>query len=240
MSLIKNRKQLPELYVNIALLEALLHIIFRGKKWALRVLRWILVVDPEVSDLEELKKCYLMAVSSRKFYLTGLEIGLKRLTEMILKYISVKDEKVVLKLLEGYSEYFKIDPILLGEEIKDSVSLILENLSQFNSFSSCLPDSFVSNLILESSSHYYKSLGIHYKQELCKTFIDVFEYEILNIRNIEDEWFCLWISQDLEQFTLFCKVLQGREGTLKEAIIELGRKRGFHSLSNYKKCASNY
>lgn len=68
-----------------------------GKKWALRVLRWILVIDPEPSDLEELKKCYLMAVTSRQFYLTQLELGLERLTEQVLVYITVKDEKIIVR-----------------------------------------------------------------------------------------------------------------------------------------------
>jgi len=68
---------------------------FSGKKWALRVLRWILVVDPEASDIEELKKCFLMAVRVNKFYETKLEVGIEKLIEKISFYLNVQDDKLL-------------------------------------------------------------------------------------------------------------------------------------------------
>ena len=68
---------------------------FSGKKWALRVLRWILVVDPEASDIEELKKCFLMAVRVNKFYETKLEVGIEKLIEKISFYLNVRDDKLL-------------------------------------------------------------------------------------------------------------------------------------------------
>ena len=66
-----------------------------GKKWALRVLRWILVVDPEAADAEELKKCFLMAVRANKFYETQLEIGIEKLIEKVSFYLNVRDYKLL-------------------------------------------------------------------------------------------------------------------------------------------------
>ncbi len=83
-------------------------IVFSGRKWALRVLRSILVVDPDSSDLEELRKCYLMAVSNREFYLTQLEIGLEQLVEKIYIYISVKDEQIIVKYLIADCSYLHL------------------------------------------------------------------------------------------------------------------------------------
>lgn len=70
-------------------------LLFSGKKWALRVLRWVLVVDPEASDVEEIKKCFLMAVRVNKYYETKLEIGLEKLFEKISFYLNVRDDKLL-------------------------------------------------------------------------------------------------------------------------------------------------
>lgn len=81
---------------------------FSGKKWALRVLRWILVVDPEASDVEELKKCFLMAVSVNKYYETKLEIGMDELIENISFYLNVRDDKLLV-----YKLYVKVFLIII-------------------------------------------------------------------------------------------------------------------------------
>ena len=61
----------------------------------MRVLRWLLVIDFEVSDVAEVKKCFLMAVPIKEFYSKQLELGFGELTEKIFTYISVRDLKML-------------------------------------------------------------------------------------------------------------------------------------------------
>ena len=191
----------------------------------MRVLRWILVVDPEASDQEYLKKCFLMAVPSRKFYLIQLEVGLEKIVEKITFYTAVRDDKIISILLDGFSGYFLMEPKLMKEKIMSS-----------------LTDDFVANLVLESSSKYYRSLEIRFKKEFCCRFIDVFEFEAINIQEGDgDGWFIDWLSDDLEQFEKFSIFIrQGGENRtflkrFQDEIIEIGRKNGRHSLSSYEK-----
>lgn len=53
------------------------------------------MVDPEASDVEELKKCFLMAVRVNKFYETELEVGIEQLIEKISFYRNVRDDKLL-------------------------------------------------------------------------------------------------------------------------------------------------
>lgn len=138
--------------------------LFRGRKWALRVLRWLLVIDPEAADIEELKKCFLMAVPTKTFYLKQLEFGLQQLKEKALHLISVRDDKLLMRLLEGFGGYFRIAPVVLGNQIISATESILDKVIAANVLN-CLPDEFVSDLVIESSSYYYKSLCPKYKQE---------------------------------------------------------------------------
>ena len=81
---------------------------YRGKNWAFRVLRWLLVIDPEVADISEIKKCFLMAVPTRQFYLNQLEIGLEQLVEKILFLISVEDESLLVNSKRIHKERLNI------------------------------------------------------------------------------------------------------------------------------------
>ena len=79
---------------------------------------------------------------------------------------------------------------------------------------------------------------------LCKCFIDVFEFQILQIEN--EEWFIAFISKDLNEFKKFSKFFSEKIRNnnslktflekFKDKIISFGRLKGFHSLLTYEKC----
>ena len=90
---------------------------------------------------------------------------------------------------------------------------------------------------------------------MCSCFIDVFEYEILNIteENLSNQlefrknWFISWIAKELDEFNKFLDFINKLESEsdseslrifldkVKEEIIELGRLKGFHSRLTYEK-----
>ena len=182
-----------------------------------------------------------MAVPSRKFYLIQLEVGLEKFVEKITFYTAVGDDKIISILLDGFAGYFRMEPKLMNEKIMSSLNQILEKLSD-SKMLNCLTDDFVANLVLESSSKYYRSLEIRFKKEFCCRFIDVFEFEAINIQEGDgDGWFIDWLSDDLEQFEKFSIFIrQGGENRtflkrFQDEIIEIGRKNGRHSLSSYEK-----
>jgi hypothetical protein len=92
---------------------------------------------------------------------------------------------------------------------------------------------------------------------LCSCFIDVFEFEILNITKenllnqleFRENWFISWISKELTEFQKFLNFINRQEGVdnnlrifldeVKEEIIELGRFKGFHSRLTYEKIKIN-
>lgn len=122
------------------------------------------MVDPDASDIEEMKKCFLMAVPSKSFYLKQLELGLVQLQQKASFYISVRDDKLLAKLLEGFAGYFRIAPALMEDEIITATESILDQMITANILH-ILPDEFVSDLVIESASHYYKSLHPKFKTE---------------------------------------------------------------------------
>lgn len=124
-----------------------------------------MVVDPEASDAEELKKCFLMSVTPKKFYLKQLALGLDQLHEKATFLIKIRDDKLLLKLLEGFSEYFKVAPCsLIEDKIISATQSILDQMVSANILI-ILPDEFVANLVIESDSHYYKALDFRFKTE---------------------------------------------------------------------------
>lgn len=92
---------------------------------------------------------------------------------------------------------------------------------------------------------------------MCSCFIDVFEFEILNITKenllnqleFRENWFISWISKELTEFQKFLNFINRLEGVdnnlrifldeVKEEIIELGRFKGFHSRLTYEKIKIN-
>lgn len=64
--------------------------------------------------------------------------------------------------LNGFAVYFRIDPVLMGEKILVASETVL-NLIIKTVDLNILPDDFVSNLLLESSGYYYKSLNSNIK-----------------------------------------------------------------------------
>lgn len=88
---------------------------------------------------------------------------------------------------------------------------------------------------------------------LCSCFIDVFEYEILNItkENLSNpteflkNWFISWIAKELPEFQKFLNFINRLEkdennlriflDEVKEEIIEFGMMKGFHSRLTYEK-----
>lgn len=87
---------------------------------------------------------------------------------------------------------------------------------------------------------------------MCSCFIDVFEYEILNITEdnlfnkleFHKNWFISWIAKELSEFQKLLHFINRLESgdslrifldEVKEEIIELGRLKGFHSRLTYEK-----
>ena len=86
---------------------------------------------------------------------------------------------------------------------------------------------------------------------MCSCFVDVFEYEILNLSEeillnsteFNKNWFLLWLAKELQEFQKFSNFINRLEsGSLrifldkvKEEIIELGRLKGFHTRLTYEK-----
>lgn len=127
---------------------------------------------------------------------------------------------------------------------------IFEKLLESNLFP-CLPDDFVSALVLEAGSHYYKELDVLFKKELCRVFEDVFLFEVLQVElesKKEYRWFLHWLAEDLGQFRRFCQFQEEARREKKDYwifleqvrlwIIEIGRKEGLHSLSSYERIFS--
>ena len=127
-------------------------------------MRWILVIDPSTKDLDDLKKLYPLAISSRDFYLEQLRIGLDRLKEKTLQYNLLGDFELLKICLEGFAGYFKIHPSLLGAEVSLAADIVLNDIIAKKNIE-ILTDNFLSNLVIESSSYYYLNLSNQLKRE---------------------------------------------------------------------------
>lgn len=78
---------------------------------------------------------------------------------------------------------------------------------------------------------------------LCKLFVDVFEFEIINVQftvsELRQNWFISWIAKDLQRFKQFCQFPSQNAlfiDQVREEVIQLGRLKGYHSLSAYQNC----
>ena len=83
-------EKLHELYKILKRASRLL-IVFRGVKWTVRMLRWLLVVDIEIEEISHLKKCFLIALPRQEFYLEQMRIALVQLSDKILTFIQISD-----------------------------------------------------------------------------------------------------------------------------------------------------
>lgn len=83
-------EKLHELYKILKRTSRLI-IVFRGVKWTVRMLRWLLVVDIEIEEISHLKKCFLIALPRQEFYLEQMRIALVQLSDKILTFIQVSD-----------------------------------------------------------------------------------------------------------------------------------------------------
>ena len=93
-------------------------------------------------------------------------------------------------------------------------------------------------------------MHFYYVFRLCKCFIDVFEFEILN-DSTKNNWFISWLAKDLNQFQKLCQFLKEHPkfrvflNQKRDEIIEYGRLKGFHSILSYNdriwdSCFKNY